>query len=60
VLDGVFVQCPWCGERSEVFPDASSGSAEYIEDCQVCCRPIVFHLEVDDDGASQLRIAREE
>jgi len=61
MLEGVFIHCPWCGERFEVFPDPSSGSTEYVEDCQVCCRPIVFHLEVDDDGrASQVRIAREE
>jgi hypothetical protein len=44
------VQCPYCGEAFETNVDASGGSQEYIEDCQVCCRPIVFHLTVDADG----------
>jgi hypothetical protein len=46
----VAVQCPWCGERLETKVDLT-GDREYIEDCQVCCRPIDFHVEVADDGA---------
>lgn len=45
------VQCPYCGEPFETAVDLSSGSTSYIEDCQVCCRPIEFRLEVADDGA---------
>ena len=44
------VQCPYCGESFETVLDASAGSARYIEDCQVCCRPIQFDLEVDHEG----------
>jgi len=44
------VQCPYCGETIEVAVDASAGNQEYIEDCQVCCRPIVFRLTADADG----------
>lgn len=44
------VQCPYCGESFETNIDASAGSQEYIEDCQVCCRPIVFRVAADDDG----------
>ncbi len=44
------VQCPYCGESFETNVDASAGSQEYIEDCQVCCRPIVFRIAADDDG----------
>lgn len=44
------VQCPYCGESFETNVDASAGSQEYIEDCQVCCRPIVFAVAADDDG----------
>ena len=45
------VQCPYCGEGFETQLDTSSGSARYVEDCQVCCQPIEFSLEVDDAGA---------
>lgn len=44
------VQCPHCGEEFETHLDPSSGSASYIEDCQICCRPIEFRLDVDDAG----------
>ena len=44
------VQCPYCGESFETNVDASGGSQEYVEDCYVCCRPIVFQLTADEDG----------
>lgn len=44
------IQCPYCGERFEVQLDTSSGSSRYVEDCQVCCQPIDFCLEVDHAG----------
>lgn len=45
--------CPYCGEEFETALDTSSGSARYVEDCQVCCQPIEFDLEVDPDGVIQ-------
>ncbi len=45
------VSCPYCGENFEAQIDASAGSASYVEDCQVCCQPIEFNLEVDAAGA---------
>ena len=47
------VECPYCGESFETPVDASSGSARYVEDCQICCQPIEFSLEVDHDGVLQ-------
>jgi len=47
------VECPYCGERFETQLDTSSGSARYIEDCQICCQPIDFRLEVDHAGVLQ-------
>jgi hypothetical protein len=44
------VQCPYCGETFETEIDASGGSQEYVEDCYVCCRPIVFRIEAGPDG----------
>jgi hypothetical protein len=54
------VQCPYCGETFETEIDTSGGSQEYIEDCYVCCRPIVFRVEVDVDGElTGLEVQRE-
>ncbi len=54
------VQCPYCGETFETEIDVSGGSQEYIEDCQVCCRPIMFRVEIDVDGElTALELQRE-
>jgi hypothetical protein len=47
------VECPYCGESFETPVDTSSGSARYVEDCQICCQPIEFSLEVNDAGVLQ-------
>ena len=39
--------CPYCGESGEAVIDLSGGDQTYIEDCAVCCRPIVFILQTD-------------
>ncbi len=36
--------CPYCGEEIEVAVDCSVRRQVYVEDCQVCCRPIVITL----------------
>ncbi|NOT83352.1 MAG: CPXCG motif-containing cysteine-rich protein [Methylococcaceae bacterium] len=38
------IQCPYCGEQIEVFVDCSVSEQAYVEDCSVCCRPIVFSV----------------
>lgn len=43
------MQCPYCGEQIELVVDCSIEQQEYIEDCSVCCRPIVVWVEVADD-----------
>lgn len=47
----VTVMCPWCGESFVTFFDASVGGQSYIEDCQVCCRPIQMAFKVRRDGS---------
>lgn len=42
--------CPYCGERFESIIDTSAGDQTYIDDCYVCCKPIVFQLLVSPDG----------
>ena len=43
------VSCPYCGENIEVIVDCSVTEQDYIEDCQVCCQPINFYINVIDD-----------
>jgi hypothetical protein len=40
--------CPYCGEQIDVVIDMSMGEQQqYIEDCFVCCRPIVLTINTD-------------
>lgn len=44
------LQCPYCGEPISILVDETVEQQNYIEDCQVCCRPIVIDVTVDFDG----------
>jgi hypothetical protein len=46
----VAVRCPYCGERLETLVDLTADEPAYVEDCEVCCRPIEFHVERDEGG----------
>jgi hypothetical protein len=49
------VSCPYCGETNEVAVDPGSGAAqEYVEDCQVCCRPWRVVVSYDATGAAHV------
>jgi hypothetical protein len=44
------VLCPYCGESFVLMIDGSAGNQSYYEDCEICCRPILFLTEIDSDG----------
>ena len=45
--------CGACGEEIVVPIDVSQGDEqEYVEDCPVCCRANVIHVEIDDEGTA--------
>lgn len=51
------VLCPYCGESVEIALDAGSGSRqEYVEDCEVCCRPWRVSVHYDRDGSARVEI----
>jgi hypothetical protein len=42
--------CAFCGEPSTTFVDLSAGSVQsYVEDCQVCCRPNILYISLDEE-----------
>ena len=56
----VDIQCPYCWQSISVLVDCSVESQQYIEDCQVCCRPIDFDVRVDDDGYPTVSVSSDE
>lgn len=42
-------QCAGCGKWNEITVDPSGGGRQqYVEDCQVCCKPNLLRLEWAD------------
>ncbi len=55
------VSCPYCGELLSILVDGSVQQQEYIEDCQVCCRPMTIRVELTYNGdASVLALHEDE
>ena len=50
MLPAIDIACPYCGEWITLLVDDSVGVQHYIEDCQVCCRPIQVSVGVDEAG----------
>jgi hypothetical protein len=44
------ISCPYCGESISILVDDSLPEQNYVEDCQVCCRPIVLDMAIDLEG----------
>lgn len=50
------IGCPFCAETITLLVDTSAGSQDYIEDCQVCCRPIRILLAADGGEIESLDV----
>jgi len=49
-MNEIFYQCPYCWQQVSVLVDPSIQEQAYIEDCEVCCRPTQFHIQVEEGG----------
>lgn len=51
------VKCPYCGETVEIVLDPGGGpEQEYVEDCQVCCRPWAVRVTWNDSGTAEVEV----
>ncbi|MCD7097747.1 CPXCG motif-containing cysteine-rich protein [Stenotrophomonas sp. MMGLT7] len=53
------VACPYCGEWIDLAVDASAGAQQYVEDCQVCCRPMLVIVAVDAQDQAEVSVRAE-
>ncbi len=52
-----WVHCPYCGEAVELLLDPAGGDLqEYVEDCEVCCRPWRVEVTYDETGAPSVEL----
>ncbi len=49
-LQETWIDCPYCWESICVLLNPEDLGEQYIEDCQVCCRPIEFLITQAGDG----------
>jgi transcription elongation factor Elf1 len=48
VLEEYF-NCPYCWQNQLKMVDPSIEKQNFIEDCEVCCNPIDFHIKVENN-----------
>ncbi|MDP6437335.1 MAG: CPXCG motif-containing cysteine-rich protein [Gammaproteobacteria bacterium] len=53
------ITCPFCWESLDVLLDLSVPEQDYIEDCQVCCRPIRFRYTSEDGVLTGLEVQQD-
>lgn len=44
------IQCPYCWEHILILIEPAEDEQDYIEDCQVCCRPIHFQIHFENEN----------
>lgn len=46
-MEEQFFQCPYCWQKISILLDPSIAQQNFIEDCEVCCRPIEINVGFD-------------
>ena len=54
------VTCPYCWESFTLLVDGSVDEQEYVEDCEICCRPIDFAIRVDEFDRASVEARRQD
>ncbi len=54
MIQEMWITCPYCGKHITILVDGSVEEQQYIEDCQVCCRPMDIRVSVAADGRCQV------
>ncbi len=50
--------CPFCGEEISVLLDLSVSNQTFIEDCEVCCRPIEIKYFCEANEVTSFDVSR--
>ena len=57
--DTANIICPNCGERITIVVDCSISRQVYIEDCEVCCRPITLEIGIGENNKINITARQE-
>jgi hypothetical protein len=53
------ITCPYCWESIEIALDLSVDEQQQVEDCSVCCRPIVIRYRAEGGELAELETVAE-
>lgn len=59
-LEDFSLQCPNCGEAVDIFVDSSVERQVYVEDCPVCCRPMLLEVNCNELSGISVTASRED
>lgn len=54
LLQSHTITCPYCWQPLDILVDCSVNTQQYVEDCHVCCRPILVSMFLDEDQIAHL------
>ena len=52
------IGCPYCGETMTVLIDPGLEQQQYVEDCQICCQPMIVEV-TNTDGRTEVTARQE-
>jgi hypothetical protein len=53
------VLCPYCGQPVELLVDATVPKQRYVEDCEVCCEPMIVEVDATTGDEPTVVVSRE-
>lgn len=55
------ISCPYCGEINIIEIDITEGLSQiFVQDCEVCCRPVELNISIDRDSNISIEVRNEE
>ena len=60
MLDEAEIECPYCGATFTALIEPDDAGGDYIQDCEICCHPIRFHVRPAADGGLVVEVARDD
>jgi uncharacterized Zn finger protein len=58
MTETILLRCPHCGETFEAAIDASEADAQFITDCEVCCRPMSVTVKITNTEAVEVKVEK--
>jgi len=52
-----FYTCPHCWQENSILAPLGPSEQEFIQDCEVCCNPLLFRITLDGDAVATVEVS---